>query len=75
MKRLLALAVILVGSLPRPCMAQQFYVPDTISEAAQAELREKKSPALRSPYPAASDLPAWKRIFEEREASLGSENA
>ena len=72
MKRLGALVLVLAAG---PCAAQQFYVPDTISEAAQAELRKKKSPALRPPYPAASDLPAWKRIFEEREASLASENA
>ena len=72
MKRLGALVLVLAAG---PCAAQQFYAPDTISEAAQAELREKKSPALRPPYPAASDLPAWKRIFEEREASLASENA
>ena len=72
MKRLGALVLVLAAG---PCAAQQFYAPDTISEVAQAELREKKSPALRPPYPAASDLPAWKRIFEEREASLASENA
>lgn len=60
----------LAGSIPRPSRAEPFYVPDTISEDARAVLRGLENPAARPPYPAPDDLPARRRLFEEREASL-----
>jgi len=57
------------GHLPaQPTEPSYVYIPDTISEEAQAVLRVLPDPSLQPELPAPGDIKAWRAAQQEREA-------
>jgi len=59
----------LAGHLPAQQTETSYvYIPDTISEEAQAVLRMLPDPSLQPELPAPGDIEAWRAVQQEREA-------
>lgn len=74
MKRWLSLTGIVVLAVCGALQAQDYYVPGSVSEAAQKALREMKKHGKMPPFPAPGDLEGWKAAWEKREDSAKAEN-